>query len=113
VVLPELGPRVRATAPLVEDAERRPVRGRRQDCARGDVDPETDDARRVDPGRSQRRGHATLDDLEVVTWVLQGPVDAETGTRAWQLVLDDAVGIADLLDRQLLPTDEVEHEDPP
>ena len=81
VVLPELDPRVRVAAQVVEQAERCSVGGRRQHRAGREVDPDPDHVARVDVRFGEHRRHGVLERAQVVLRVLQRPVRLELDVR--------------------------------
>ena len=93
VVLPELDPRVRLAAQLLEQAQRRAVGGRRQHRARGEVDADPDHLARVDAGLGEDPRNGVLERPQVVLRVLQRPVGFQPNVvvRLRQPFVDDTV----------------------
>ena len=95
MVLPQLHPRVRLAAQILQHAERRPVGQRGQHRARREVDADAHHLVGRDAGLGEEPRDCDLQALEVVTRMLQGPVGLELhvvvgGRKAG---VDDAVGV--------------------
>ena len=112
VVLPELGPRVRARRPLRQQTERpaRPVD--RQDRAGGEVDADPDDRLLRDARGGERLRHGLLDRRDPVARVLQRPVGAQPDARVRQCRVDHAVRILHDGRAALLPGARLDDERP-
>lgn len=101
VVLPELGPGVRANAQLGL-GERGAIGPYGEDGAGGEVGGDADDGGRVDATRGHCGGDGGAQHLAPVLGVLEGPVGRQGLTGGGEFTLDDAVrlhvdGGADLL----------------
>ena len=114
VMLPELDPRVRFAAQLLEQAERRPVGGRRQHRARGEVDADPDHVVRGDAGLREHLGNGVLERAHVVLRVLQRPVGLQPDVivRRRQPFVDDAVRVGIRRGCELAPVCAVDQDGP-
>ncbi len=93
VVLPELGPGVRAGLPRGRLGERGAVGEYRQDGAGREVGGDPDDVGRVDAGGGDRGRDGGAQHLAPVPGVLQRPVGRERPAGAGQFALDDGVRV--------------------
>src|SRR5208282_2295775 len=95
MMLPELHPGMGPVPPRLELAKRRAVDAHRQDRAASDIDADADHLVWRDVAGGQRLGDTSVEDLEIVSRVLQRRVRRELLARGGKRLVNYAMGVAD------------------